>query len=34
MERIEKGINIFFTQSNPNEHEHINNGYSSLKPEN
>jgi len=35
MDRIEKSLNAYFTQSNQNEPEqHIHNGHCSLKPDN
>lgn len=33
MDRIEKSLNTYFTQSNHNEPEHIVNGHGSLKPD-
>lgn len=33
MERIEKSLNAYFTQSNHNEPENIVNGHGSLKPD-
>ncbi|XP_025405311.1 26S proteasome non-ATPase regulatory subunit 9 [Sipha flava] len=33
MDRIEKGLNAYFTQTNHNEAEHTVNGHCSLKPD-